>query len=323
MRLAKAMTLALLALALAPDGAFAATSSDAPRALRSSTASPAAQRQVVDEAGRHITIPADVRRIVSLAPNLTETIYALHAESKLAGDTDYCDVPADAKSKPHVGAPVSPSLEAIVALKPDLVLATTSINRLETVDALERLGVAVYASDPRTVAGLIAGIARLADLIGSADEGRDLAARLQARLDLLHTRLAGEPVRRVLFVVWDDPLISVGPKTFIADALHYARADSVIESTQNWPHVSREAVVRARPDYIIFANDHGQENGDLAVDLRTKRAWRDLDAVKQGRVTHVSAEIDRPAPALIDAIEELAKQLHPGAFADSAAGSAR
>ena len=91
-------------------------------------------------------IPAEVKRIVTLAPNLTETVYALGLEDRLAGDTNFCDTPAAAKSKPHVGDPQNPSLEAIVALHPDLVLATTSINRLETADALKRLGIAVYTS---------------------------------------------------------------------------------------------------------------------------------------------------------------------------------
>ena len=83
---------------------------------------------VTDEVGRRVTIPPEVRRIVTLAPNLTETVYALGLEDRLAGDTDYCDTPPAAKSKPHVGNPQNPSLEAIVALHPDLVLATTSIN---------------------------------------------------------------------------------------------------------------------------------------------------------------------------------------------------
>jgi iron complex transport system substrate-binding protein len=127
----------------------------------------------------------------------------------------------------------------------------------------------------------------------------------------------------VLFVVWDDPLISIGPRTFIADALRYAGAKSVIDASEDWPQVSREAVVRARPDYIVFANDHGHEDANSAADLRARTEWRDLDAVKQGRITHVSAEIDRPAPALIDAIEELAKQLHPSAFANPPAEGSR
>ncbi|MFZ0635871.1 MAG: helical backbone metal receptor [Candidatus Acidiferrales bacterium] len=289
-------------------------------AAATQTAAPQASTQiVVDETGRRVTIPTEVRRIVSLAPNLTETIYALRADSKLVGDTDYCDVPPEARTKPHVGAPLSPSLEAIVGLKPDLVLATTAINRRATVDALEHLGVAVYATNPHSVDGLLAGIENLATVIGSEQEGKDLIAHVQARLDALHAKLAGQPERRVLFVVWDDPLISVGPNTFIADALRRAGAVSVIESKQAWPQINLEEVVRLQPEYLIFAGDHGDSGALSADDLRSRPAWRELEAVKQGRIARVSGEVDRPAPGLIDAIEELAKQLHPSAFANAPA----
>ncbi len=188
-------------------------------------------RVVTDEVGRSVTIPAQVRRIVSLAPNLTETIYALGLEDRLAGDTDYCDVPAAAKAKPHIGSPQNPSIEAIVALHPDLVLATTSINLRQTADALARLGVPVYTTDPHAVRGMVDSFGRMADLIGASQQGAALVAGLDARLDTLHTRLADIPLVHVLFVVWLDPLISIGQKTFIADALRWAGAESVVLST--------------------------------------------------------------------------------------------
>ena len=97
-----------------------------------------------DDSGSRVAIPVSVQRIVTLAPNLTETVYALGLEEKLAADTTYCDTPAAAKDKPHVGGPANPSLEAIVAVHPDLVLATTMTSR-ETIDALRKLGVAVYS----------------------------------------------------------------------------------------------------------------------------------------------------------------------------------
>ena len=279
---------------------------------------PQTAQTVVDETGRRVAVPAEVRRIVSLAPNLTETIYALGAESRLVGDTNSCDVPEEARAKPHVGTPLNPSLEAIVGLKPDLVLATTAINRRETVDALERLGVQVYATDPHSVADLLAGIEHVATVIGIPQQGRELAARLESRLDGLQAALAGQPRSRVLFVVWEDPLISIGPKTFIADALKFAGAESVVESRQDWPHVGLEAVVRLQPEVLVFAQDHGDASPEL-TNLRGRAGWRDLDAVKRGRVAVISGEVDRPAPGLIDAIESLARQLHPSAFANSAA----
>jgi cobalamin transport system substrate-binding protein len=273
-------------------------------------------RIVTDEVGREVKIPATVSRIVTLAPNLTETIYALGLEDHLAGDTDYCDTPLAAKAKPHVGNPQNPSLEAIVALHPDLVLATTSINRVETADALERMGIAVYTSDPHTVRDLLDSIARMAALMGAVQQGEELVARLRQRLDALHSRLHDRPLVHVLFVVWPEPLISIGQKTFIADALRFAGAESVVVSRQNWPQLSVEEVVRLQPDYIVFANGHGGGAAAELADLRARPAWRDLDAVEQGHVVDVSEEAIRPSPGLVDMIEQLARQLHPEAFSE-------
>jgi iron complex transport system substrate-binding protein len=279
-------------------------------------ASQAGATQVVtDETGRRVVVPSAVNRIVSLAPNITETIYALGLEAKLAGDTDYCDTPSAAKLKPHVGSMLNPSLEAIVALHPDLVLAAAnSANRRETVDALARLGVAVYATDSRTVHGMFESIAHISNLAGAAEQGSALVARLQARLDALQTRLAERPLIHVLFVVWEDPLITIGQNTFIADALRWSGAESVVIAKQDWPQLALEEVVRLQPEYIVFASGHSESSASQVSDLRSRPMWKGLRAVELGRVVNVSEEIDRPAPGLIDAIEELAHKLHPEAF---------
>jgi iron complex transport system substrate-binding protein len=272
-------------------------------------------RVVIDEVGRRVMMPGQVNRIVTLAPNLTETVYALGLEGKLVGDTDVCDTPTAAKQKPHVGDPQNPSLEAIVALRPDLVLATTSINREETADALARLGIAVYTTDSHTVRGTLDSIAHIADVAGAADQGAALVARLQSRLDVLHARLADLPMVHVLFVVWEDPLITIGQNTFIADALRWAGAESIVLSDNNWPQLSLEEVVRLEPDYIVFTSGHAGAAASEVADLRAKSVWRDLDAVEQGHVVDVSEEALRPAPGLVDAIEQLAHEVHPEAFA--------
>jgi iron complex transport system substrate-binding protein len=305
---------ALVAVGLAAAGLPASLAPRLSIPNTQSVSAPKESRIVTDEVGRTVTIPAQVRRIVSLAPNLTETIYALGLEDRLAGDTDYCDVPAAAKAKPHIGSPQNPSIEAIVALHPDLVLATTSINLRQTADALARLGVPVYTTDPHTVRGMVDSFGRMADLIGASQQGAALVAGLDSRLDALHTRLADIPLVHVLFVVWLDPLISIGQKTFIADALRWAGAESVVLSSQNWPQVALEEVVRLQPDYIVLASSHTGEGSRTLEDLRTRSAWKDLQAVRSGRVAIISEEIDRPAPGLIDAIEELAHQIHPNAF---------
>lgn len=278
---------------------------------------------VIDETGRRVAIPADVKRVVTLAPDLTETIYALGLEDKLAGDTDYCDTPPAAKLKPHVGGPQIPSLEAIVALHPDLVLATTSINRSETVDALAKVGVAVYTANPHTVRGMLASTKRISELMGASEQGAALVARAQARLDAIAARLADTPPVHVLFVVWENPLITIGQNTFIADALRWAGAESVILSKQNWPQITFEEVVRLEPDYIVFSSNHTGFGAKELASLRTKAGWKDLRAVEMGHLAVVSEEVDRPSPGLINAIEELARALHPDAFREAENGKVK
>src|SRR3984957_1898668 len=273
-----------------------------------------AARIVTDETGRRVAIPADVRRVVSLAPNLTETIYALGLEERLAGDTDYCDTPPAAKLKPHVGGAQNPSLEAIVALHPDLVLATTSINRIETVDGLAKVGIAVYTTDPQTVRGMLESTERIAGLMGAETRGTALVAKLQARLDAVSARLADVPPVHALFVVWEDPLITIGQNTFIADALRWAGAESVILSQQKWPRVSFEEVVRLQPDYIVFASNHAGFRAEELGALRSREAWKQLRAVELGHIAVISEEINRSSPGLVDAIEQLAREVHPEAF---------
>jgi iron complex transport system substrate-binding protein len=277
---------------------------------------PSAYRQVTDEIGRMIRVPQSIHRIVSLAPNLTETIYALGLQDRLVGDTDYCDFPPEAQHKAKVGGAVNPSLEAIAALHPDLVLVTKNLNRLETVQALADLGIPSYATDPHTVDAIIASIARLADLLGAPETGAALTADLERQLADLHERLASVPPRRVLFIVWTEPLISIGKDTFIADALRHAGAVSVIDSSRDWPQVNLEEVVRLQPEFLIFVESHFGAAPHSAEALADLPGWRLLNAVRNRRYATISDAINRPAPRLVSAVEDLARQLYPEAFTE-------
>jgi len=275
-------------------------------------------REVVDEVGRRVIVPAEINRIVTLSPDLTETIYALGLEDKLVGDTDYCDTPPEAKLKPHIGSAQTPSLEVIVALHPDLVLATGTINRLETADALKRLGIAVYTTYPHTVRGMLQSFEHIADVAGTPENGAALVKRLEARLVALHAQLESLPMVHVLFVEWIAPLMTIGQNTFIADALRWAGAESMILSKQNWPRVSLEEIVRLQPDYILITRNHGGTDDEELNELRTRPVWRKLLAVERGHTLMVDDEMARPAPGLIGAIEKLAHELHPEAFSVAA-----
>jgi cobalamin transport system substrate-binding protein len=271
-------------------------------------------RELKDEVGRRVQVPQEVNRIVSLAPNLTEIVFALGEGNHLAGDTDYCDYPAEALQKPHVGGAVNPNLEVVVSLMPDLILASKSINRRETVKALEHIGLPVYVTDPHSVEGMIASVEHIGSAIGVDKSASALAENLRARLAELDRRVSGAPQRRVLFVVWTDPLISVGRNTFIADALRRAGGRSVVDTSVEWPHVSMEEMVKLQPEFLVFASAHtGDAQHDIET-IRTLPGWKNLTAVQQGNVIVISDAINRPAPRMVDAIEQMARALHPEAF---------
>ena len=310
-RLCPTVARALLSALLAACGARAQSSSP-----RAEPAAPAVQ-EFIDETGRRVAVVQPVRRIVSLAPSLTETLYALGAQDRLVGVTDYCDYPPEAQSKPKVGGAINPNLEQLAALKPDVVLVTRALNRRETVAALEHLGITTYATDPRSVEGVLSSIARLAQAIGARTQGEALVGGLRARLEELKQRLGARPPRRVLFVVWHEPLISIGSETFLADALRWAGAASVVDSTQDWPRLSLEVVLHLQPEYLLFVGSHSEAVERDFQALRDRPGWRSLEAVRQRRIAVISDAVIRPAPRLIDAIIELARQLHPDAFANN------
>jgi len=273
-----------------------------------------ARREVVDEFGRTVRMPQLPLRIVSLAPSLTETLYALGLQDRLVGDTDYCDYPADAQKKTKVGGVINPNFEEIAALHPDLVLVTKEGNRADTVRALETLGIPTYATQARNVYEVLATTQKLADLLGVPEAGSSVAAELRARLDALHAKLEGVPPSRVLFIVWTEPLMSVGKDTFVADALRTAGAASIVDSKQDWPQMSLEEVARLQPEYLVFAASHFEVGSRDFEALANRPGWRILDAVRNRRFAVVSEAVIRPAPRIVSAIEELAHQLHPAAF---------
>jgi iron complex transport system substrate-binding protein len=309
---------AMLLISAAMAHAAQTTPPPQPSAQTNTEAAKAAAPLVVkDDVGRRVELPQPVRRIISLAPSVTETLYALGVQDRLVADTDFCDYPPEAKKLPKVGGPFTPNLEVILTLKPDVVLlAANSANRRETADALDLLHVPSYATDAKTIDDVLASIAKLGKVLGAEEQGHTLEVSLRTRLDELRRKLGTATPVRVLFVVWQEPLISVGQETFLADALRWAGAESVIRTKQDWPHVSLEEAVRQQPEYLVFASAHPEEITATLANMRNLPGWRDMKALQENKVAIVSDAINKPAPRLVDAIEELARDLHPEVFAE-------
>jgi iron complex transport system substrate-binding protein len=267
-------------------------------------------REVTDQTGRRVNVPDHPQRIISLAPSVTETLYALGVGDRLVGDTDYCDYPPEALAKPHVGAMLNPNLERIVALKPDLVIGTDEANRRESADQLARLGIPLYGVTAHSVEETIRSVEDLGRVLGAQQSAQALAAGLQARVNAVAKRVEGQPQSKVLFVVWYRPLITAGRETFIADVIHRAGGASISNDlTGEWPHMGLEVVLARNPDVILFPKTEAFAPG--FDEFQKLPGWRELAAVRNHRMYFIAETIMRPSPRLIDALEELTDILHP------------
>ena len=270
--------------------------------------------EVTDGIGRSLSLPAPPRRIVSLVPGVTEMLYAIGAEGRLVGRTDFCDYPAAARLKPSVGGTVSPNLEALVALRPDLVVATSAGNSDETRRQLERLRVPLYLVDPHGLSDVLRTLTRLGALTDREARAAEVVAGLERRVRAVAARVAARPRPRVLYVVWPDPLIVPGRGAAVTELIELAGGESVsADGPEGYPRYSVEAAVARGPEVIILAR-HGAGTAPYAREKWERFA--DLPAIRAGRLHAVDGDLfHRFGPRVVDALEILARLLHPEAFA--------
>jgi len=273
--------------------------------------------QVTDDAGRQVTVPSPPERIVSLAPSITEILFALGLEAQVVGVTDVCDYPPAAKQKEKIGSFVNPSLEKIVALKPDLVLAA-DINQ-KVVARLERLNVPAIVLKPRDVDGVLSNITLVGRATGRERQAADLVRELRARIDAVVSKVAQLPVTarpKVYYEVWYEPLCTAGPGTFIDDVIRLAGGVNVAaDAPQSWPQYSLEVLLRKNPDVMLHSYGHDDTVHQTAEDIARRPGWSGLNFVRHRRIYVIDADlITRPGPRLVKAVEEVAQMLHPEVF---------
>jgi iron complex transport system substrate-binding protein len=260
-----------------------------------------------DEIGRTVNIREHPRRIVSLAPSVTETLFALGLGDRVVGVTSYCDYPAEAAQKEKVGDTMRPSIEKIVALKPDLVIASTASQLEQFVRDLDKVGIPVYVSNPRDLAGVLASIGMIGEITGADDPARDLTGKMRARIDAIDSGMAGIKERPgVLFVLGVEPLITVGGKSFINELISRAGGDSISRELEaEYPQYNLESAVAARPEVIFL------QSGESKLPERLNRT----PAARAGRVFQIDDNLLlRPGPRIVDGLEQMAARIHPEAF---------
>lgn len=267
-----------------------------------------ASRRVTDELGRTVVVPDHPHRLVCLIPSVVDDVYALGAGADVIAVSDYTKYPAEAKTKPRIGLPLSPSLETIVALHPDLVLGSADTNHIQIVNQLQEYGIPVFMVDPHGIAGIYKSIRSLGMVLNRGSSANDLIARLHSQENAVRARALGKPVVRVFMPIWYDPVITIGKHAFITELIAVAGGKSVTDDiAQEWPQVSLEAVIARAPEAILLVKGSKMSMKDLS----TRPGWCNLAAIRQGRVDYVDDRIDFPSPVAFDAMEEMAKQFHP------------
>ncbi|MEP6570499.1 MAG: cobalamin-binding protein [Acidobacteriota bacterium] len=279
----------------------------------STTVSQNGFHQATDEAGRTISLPDTVTRFISLAPSLTEIVYAIGAGDGLVGRTTYCNYPVEAQKVEAVGDTLKPSIERIIALHPQVVFVSTASQLEAFTTELEAHHIAVYVTDSHDLDGVFHSIERIADVLGKRAQANPLLEQLRTRVNAVAEKVRSQPRVRVFYQVSDEPLYTIGRDAFITDLIKRAGGVSVTADVPGaWPKYSAESALAAKPEAIVLptGGSMGTANSNVA------NALKGSPAVANGRVYKINDDhLSRPGPRAVAGLEELARALHPEAFA--------
>lgn len=262
-------------------------------------------REVTDDLGKTVRLPQKIDRAISLAPNLTENIFAVGAGDKLVGVTTFCNFPPEAEKIQKVSDTQTPNVETIIALKPDVVFVSTASQLENFTRILAEKNIAVFVTNPNNLEDVFKNLKTFGELFDSAEKADKLIADLKQRVSATEEKVKGKPPVRVFVQIDKDSLFTIGKDSFITDLIARAGGESATKTVAKaYPNISKEAALALNPDTIILSESpNNSEPNDV---------FKNSNAVKNGRVFKINADImSRPGPRLVDAIEQIAKDLHP------------
>ena len=272
---------------------------------------PSGDGAIVDDLGRTVTVDSPPSRIVALVPSVTDLILALGEIDRLVARTRY-DTDPRLAALPAVGGGLDPNIEAIIALRPDLVVVWPGADQ-PLIGQLDAAGIAVYGAGSQSLEDQERHTRQIGRLLGVEARADSLLAHLDSSFAALATALAGVPVVSALYVAWHDPPMTTGPGTFVDSIVSVAGGRNIFDdAASDWPQVNMEEIVTRDPDVLIIPVPATSDSATVAWVHQTP-GWRDLRAVRTGRVLLVDSELfSRPGPRIIDAAKQLAELLHPG-----------
>ena len=273
-----------------------------------------AARMVKDQLGREMVVPDNLKRVVSLAPSITEIIFALGKEDLLKGVSLFSDFPAAAEKLPRVGSYKHLDLEKIVALKPQLCIGIKDGNPIAVVRKLERLGIPVYAVDPRDINAVLNTILELGHLLGADQKARAVVSDMRTRMERVKSLVSTVSRKpRVFFQIGVSPIVSAGTRTFIHELITMGGGRNLAKGPVLYPRYSREQVLGLSPDVIIITSMARGASFERVKKEWSK--WPSMPAVQNNRIVLMDSDIcDRPTPRIIDGLEQVAKAIHPDLY---------
>jgi iron complex transport system substrate-binding protein len=266
---------------------------------------PVESRRVVnDDLGREVRVPFKIERIISLAPNITEMIFAVGAGDKLVGVTTYCNYPAEAKSIQKVGDTVSPNIETIISLRPEVVFVSTASQLEAFTKTLDSQGVSVFVINATSLDDVYRSLGQLGEMFWTSEQAKTLVTDLRSREEMPYPHGERPNFKRVFIQISNEPLFTVGKKSFLTQVVEKAGGELVTKDIDDgYPKLSKETALALDPEVIILSNSEDNQ--------RPNDAFQNSPAVKNGRVYKINADIiSRPGPRLVDAIEQIAVFLH-------------
>ena len=269
-----------------------------------------APRTFVDDIDRKLYLAKPPKRIVSLAPSITEILFAIGAEDEIVGVTDFCNYPPAALEKPKVGYS-QPNLEVLVGLEPQLVLAPPSFLRADLLAKLDQFKIPTFVLESKTVEGIYGHIQLVGRMVGRASEANAFAATMRKQVIDLTKRIDGRPRPTLLYVLNSEPLITVGPGSFIHHLIELAGGRNAAErAAAPYPRLTMEEVLLQNPEILLFPV--GEYEGIPQAEQDQWRRWNSLRAVQDGKLFQVESDLlNRPGPRVIEGLRQLMKLLHP------------
>jgi iron complex transport system substrate-binding protein len=274
------------------------------------------ERLLTDEIGRKVKIPHSAKRIISLAPSITEILFALGLNEEIVGVTSFCDYPETASTKPRIGGFINPSIEKIVSSKPDLIIAIRDGNRWETIHRLNELGFPVYVVDPRNFDGVMRTIRNIGEIVEKRDASVRIIQNMVTRKENILNLTQSLSKPRVFFQVGDVPIITVGRGTLANDLIRLAGGENISEDEPvNYPLYSIETVMLKAPEVIIISSMESKR--DCMSLIKKWQDWKNIPAIKRKSIYVIDSNlVDRPTPRIIEGLEAMVKMIHTESFGE-------